>query len=111
MSKEMDEIRGKIIDLLYEAVDKVIMVEPFKDEETLAKTTGLWLNTFADRFLALETPTCRIAVVDREAGLPSNPYKFFDPSINEEILYKEDYKIYARAQKDILKQGWVKEIK
>ena len=52
-----------------------------------------------------------IAVVDREAGLPSNPYKFFDPSINEEILYKENHKIYARAQQDMLKQGWVKEVK
>ena len=51
-----------------------------------------------------------IAVVDREAELPASPYKFFDPSINEEILYKEDYKIYARAQKDMLKRGWVKEV-
>ena len=52
-----------------------------------------------------------IAVVDREAGLPSNPYKYFDPYINEEILYKENHKIYARAQQDMLKQGWVKEVK
>ena len=52
-----------------------------------------------------------IVVVDREAGLPASPYKFFDPSINEEILYKYDYKVYARAQRDMLKQGWVKEVK
>jgi len=52
-----------------------------------------------------------IAVVDREAGLPSNPYKYFDPYINEEILYKENHKIYARAQQDMLKQEWVKEVK
>ena len=52
-----------------------------------------------------------IAVVDREAGLPSNPYKYFDPYINEEILYKENHKIYARAQQDMLKQGWVKGVK
>jgi len=101
MSKEMDEIREKIIDLLYEAVDKVIMVEPFKDEETFAKTMGLWLNTFADRFLALETPTCRIAVVDREAKLPENPYP-------EE---RAAWGAYDYAQRDMLKEGWIKEVK
>ena len=66
MSKELDEMRGKIVDLLYEAVDKVIMVEPSRDEETFENTMGLWLNIFADRFLSLETSTCRIAIVSKD---------------------------------------------
>ena len=85
-----DEVRKQIKDIIHQFLHRKLNVDQL-----------------CESILALDG----IAIVDREAGLPSNPYKYFDPYINEEILYKENHKIYARAQQDMLKQGWVKEVK
>ena len=58
-----------------------------------------------DQILAIEN----LAIVDRDAELPTNPWH------QNGIKYRnglEDQRIvYERAQQDMLKAGWVREIK
>jgi len=48
-----------------------------------------------------------LAVVDRNAELPDNPFTYPHPMVR----VSEQRAAYMRAQQDMLKAGWVKEVK
>ena len=91
MSKR-DEVREQIARVFYN-FDTLPEFEPGKYYKQI------------DQILAIDG----IAVVDRQAELPENPHeKEYEVARSQRLL---SIAIYAFAQQDMLKKGWVKEVK
>ena len=87
------DIREKIAEYLTDFYDGWI---PNVTKESIYKANiGI-----AEQILTLETETQRIAVVEKDAKLPENPWADFP-----------HHSLYKFGQEDMLTQGWVKEIK
>jgi len=64
--------------------------------------TREWTQTATDKILSIS----ELAIVDRKAKLPYKPYDVGGVIRNEGF-----YIAYDKAQQDMLKAGWVKEVK
>lgn len=66
---------------------------------------GLYMD-WAKRILSLRVGNKRLAVVEDGAKLPDNPHSMCYISVDKREAFA-----YSKAQQDMLKAGWVKEVK
>jgi len=96
----MSEIRDRVIEQLYaklKAFETMLSnseIAEFLDKEAM-------MQSGIEQILSIP----ELAVVDREAELPKNPY------LSRGMMKSYQYSGYEKAQQDMLKAGWVKEIK
>lgn len=105
MGKGLDEMRERIDGCYGEACNRASL------ELSLNKTQlahcGQIMSDMIDQILKAQTKICRIAVVKKEGELPKNPYDKQHETV-EEI---GKYQAWCDAQQDMLKAGYVQEVK
>ena len=92
MSEIRDKVREKMIEALQDYDPKAPIDIPCPHCD------------IADKILSIP----ELAVVNRKAKLPENPYNFPIPHIHE--AHSEVRSVYNLAQQDMLKEKWVKEV-
>lgn len=106
----MSEIRNKIKEYFKESKRTIIAHSRDESMSLTEKRENIELEEdhFIDQILSIP----ELAVVDREAELP----KIIEQkpklgTIAETLYLKQEVKLQKKAQQDMLKAGWVKEIK
>ncbi len=101
----MDEMREKIAEYLYGCIP----ASKVKGWEKASEPVRQFFMVSANNILSLETDTLRLAVVRKEGELPQCPISFEEAKVDGWDRC-ERYG-YLQAQKDILNEGFVKEVK
>jgi hypothetical protein len=92
---ELEEMQGAIEQAIRDHV-----WEMNREKWTLKKLIGV--EAAAQKILSLQTPTCRIAVVEKDRKLPENPHR----DSNDRAVFD-----CGEAQQATTDDHWVREVK